>query len=106
MAEFDLLSSQAYRLFLGELADHLAHADVSCASNQALNQANLEDLSRRFHTIKGGAGFFGLKEIAAASAGLESLFKKPLTAVIDAQAQIHSQLELLQQARANLPQPK
>lgn len=106
MVDFDLISSQAYRLFLAELADHLSQAGLFCADSQALNQANLADLSRRFHTVKGGAGFFGFKEIAVASAGLEALFQKPLTAVIESHAHIQAQLKFLQQAMAELPQPK
>jgi HPt (histidine-containing phosphotransfer) domain-containing protein len=70
--EFCLITSTAYRIFVEELAKHLAKADQVLVSDGA--PANdLRDASNCFHTIKGGAGFFGLSEIAKVAGELEKL---------------------------------
>ena len=66
---------RALRIFLDELETHLEF--FSCVVREQIameGEAKIEEeLTRRFHLIKGGAGFLGLKEISAICSGGESL---------------------------------
>lgn len=64
--------SPAYRLFVEELDKHLLHALSHVSSDQLMVTAQqAHDLGANFHTIRGGAGFFGLKDIAQTAQSLE-----------------------------------
>jgi len=69
-----LLNSPAYRMFIEELDKHLKTASTvlsELAGNSALNTEQRTRLSTAFHTIRGGAGFFALSEIALCARTLE-----------------------------------
>ena len=68
--EFCLITSTAYRIFVEELAKHLTKADQVLGNEQAQAE-DLRDASNSFHTIRGGAGFFGLSDIAKIAGELE-----------------------------------
>lgn len=67
----------AYRVYLEETSKHLKEAALAFAREDALSPEDLYVLGARFHTIRGGAGFFGLSEIAAAARQLEELLGQP-----------------------------
>lgn len=59
----------AYRMFVSETEKYMESASVFDAT--VLPPADCKTWSMRFHTIKGGAGFFQLTEIADVSGLLE-----------------------------------
>ncbi|MBX7138217.1 MAG: Hpt domain-containing protein [Oligoflexia bacterium] len=73
------ISSKAYQIFVTELGRHLATADSVFALPEPEPTAELRKLAGVFHTIKGGAGFFGLDRIAE----LSGLLEKRLADVAD-----------------------
>ena len=72
----DLLKGKAYGIFVAELAKHLARAHEVFDREQSPTSEQVYLAMTSFHTIKGGAGFFGLSEIARVAGHLESLLQK------------------------------
>jgi len=71
-----LQNLKAYRVFLEETGQHILKARNLINKNKdvGLSVADLNELGRAFHTIKGGAGFFKLKEIELLAGELELYF--------------------------------
>jgi len=70
-------SGKAYEIFFAEFGRHLGAARTILKNPANLSSDDRFRLSASFHTIKGGAGFFGLSDIARISSILEKLFKNP-----------------------------
>jgi len=65
----------AYDIFVAELRDHTK--ELSKISEPELSKSStINEVIRRFHTLKGGAGFLGLTEIFECSDRAEKVFKK------------------------------
>ena len=77
--------SPAYRLFLEELDRHLLHALGHVSSDSlCVTATQARELAANFHTIRGGAGFFGLSDIAQTAKSLEEhLFEVADGAALD-----------------------
>lgn len=73
-----LISGNAYRLFVDELSRHVENARKTFFMDQPPAQDDLIRARTDFHTIRGGAGFFGLDEIAKCAAEIEKACKEPL----------------------------
>lgn len=89
----------AMHLFQDELIRHLSYLHEIPSLATVQNDEELEKIRKtiahRFHTIKGGAGFFKLEAIRVAAEKGEHAFKKPLSPS-EVQSLIHSELgELL-----------
>lgn len=67
----NLKALSAYRVFVDELSNHLQSARAALGDLAALDSDERTVLARRFHTIKGGAGFFGLKQLYRLAGELE-----------------------------------
>ncbi len=65
-------STRAYRIFLTEVREHLELTERLCAGELTGEECGV--LKNGFHRAKGGAGFFGLSEMAELSAQLEAFF--------------------------------
>ena len=76
-APFNPLASRAYGVFLEELSRHLGEVRIRLGRGDPIGSTEARELGERFHTIKGGAGFFGLHEIEQVAAGLEQIFLAP-----------------------------
>ena len=74
-----LISTQAYRIFLVELEQHVSRIETSLLTGVAPTQDALRLASASFHTIKGGAGFFGYDKLAKLAGDLESGLLKPIS---------------------------
>ena len=74
--EMHMISPTAYKLFVAELTKHLADAHATFGRAAQTDRSDFVRLSARFHTIKGGAGFFGLSRIAELAATLEDRFNQ------------------------------
>lgn len=65
----------AYDIFIQELGQHLDEMNEICPDSLQDPECRAE-ISRRMHTIKGGAGFLGLKDIATHADKAEKIFKE------------------------------
>ena len=92
----------ALRIFETELQAHLTFfdsLDLSSLSAQLQDENFRSNLMHRFHTIKGGAGFFSLERILRSAATAEKLLQKAdLTSLDDIASTIASSIKELQVA--------
>ena len=65
---------KAFVIFVEEFQGHLDVFNQASGAEDKLAEAS-EEISRRFHTIKGGAGFLQLSQVAEISAEGEKLFR-------------------------------
>jgi chemotaxis protein histidine kinase CheA len=69
----DPIFQKAYVTYLSEVKRHLFEAKEAFAPTKVLELRDLTEAKRKFHTIRGGAGFFGLEEIAKIAGEIEAL---------------------------------
>ena len=67
------IKANAYKLFFGELQNHISKAGQILAPERQPSDSELKQVGASFHTVRGGAGFFGLNEIAEISGRIEDL---------------------------------
>lgn len=72
-----VLHGKAYQLFIEEFSKHLEKYNQFFRTGHKLTKQEISDAQIAFHTIKGGAGFFGLKLIASRAAAIEDLLSNP-----------------------------
>lgn len=101
-----LLQGRAYGIFVSEIGRHLRWAHNTFDANHDLESESLQEARRRFHTIKGGAGFFGLDEIASTAERLQKFFSNASSEIIDDMEQARKWIVELEQFAAQLPKPK
>ncbi len=105
MADNDkLLNSPAYLMFVEELDKHLAMAEEVVGRLDAgrhLTSAERTTLSTAFHTIRGGAGFFALTEIAQMAKHLEERLQT--NPAKDDSAEIKALVQKLANLASSLP---
>lgn len=99
---FDPLASRAYVLFRTELAQQVRQVEELMSRDGAIRAEDVVAIGRTFHTIRGGAGFFGLDELARTAGELEKLFLDRLER--DA-VEVARLLESLRSLSAELPEP-
>lgn len=75
--EMRLLRGSAYRIFFEELHKHLDQTRHISEWSALPGSDTVYEACARFHTIKGGAGFFQLKDIALLAGRLEDLLHSP-----------------------------
>jgi len=75
--EKKLLAGAAYSIFFEEVQRHIASSKI--LERDALTVEERKELSMRFHTIKGGAGFFKMKALSEHAGKLETLLMSPGT---------------------------
>jgi HPt (histidine-containing phosphotransfer) domain-containing protein len=69
--EKKLLAGSAYRIFFDELQKHIT-ATRSSFEGEGWTEDSMQEAMGRFHTIKGGAGFFKLTKLAELAGLLET----------------------------------
>lgn len=67
------IKANAYRVFFAELEKHMLEICSTVAPGKTPDGSALRRVGTTFHTIRGGAGFFGLDELATAAGHLENL---------------------------------
>jgi chemotaxis protein histidine kinase CheA len=103
--EAKLLRGAAYRIFFDEVQKHLDGITVLC-DRAELSAQEVAEAAGRFHTIKGGAGFFKLVELAGVAGALENGLKGVAPAQIrEKLCELEPLLVRLRAAVAALPQP-
>lgn len=101
----DFISGNAYKIFYSEFAKHINAALAKLTPNVHLSADDLRELSGRFHTIKGGAGFFGLTEIVSFARILEDAFKVEMSTPKDDLLKLISIIDALKQEGDKMPPP-
>ena len=103
-----LIGGPAYAIFVIELARHL---EWTRSLELSAAQPSLEiyrELGARFHTIKGGAGFFGLRELGDLAGKIEAACENSLNLDISEIKETLASIDRLAQEipapRADLPQ--
>jgi len=71
----DSILTRAYSVYLNESVQHLQEIQT-LLSSQKPSKEELTRAAVRFHTIRGGAGFFGLTTILQLARALEELAKQ------------------------------
>lgn len=71
---FDPLGTRAYSLFRSEIGEHVERVRALLSRGVPTTAEEAEVIGRTCHTIKGGAGFFGLTEVARVAGTLEAIF--------------------------------
>ena len=67
----DPLTSEVYRIYRQELAQHFERL-TRIAEEGLLSSDCVLEIRTRFHTIKGGAGFFGFNELVEVAGQIEN----------------------------------
>ena len=70
---YEPLATSAYRIFADELPKQMSRIEALVTLGAGLNRDQARALAAEFHTIKGGAGFFGLDQIYALASKLETI---------------------------------
>lgn len=104
--EAKLLRGAAYRIFFEEVQRHVDGITTLC--NRAdLSSQEVAEAAGRFHTIKGGAGFFKLVELAGVAGALENGLKGVEAAhAREKLSELEPLLARLRAAVAALPKPQ
>ena len=92
--EKKMLAGAAYRIFYEEVQKHMAAGQILIGAT--VDPKECKEMSMRFHTIRGGAGFFQLKEISELATKLEKMLLMPDANInLDEARGIFRQLEVL-----------
>ena len=93
----DPMLANAYKIYIAEVRRHLVEVKDVLETPET---PDLVGASGRFHTIRGGAGFFGLSDIASVAGKLEYALLEPTLRFEEAKESIMnlvSELETLAQ---------
>jgi len=99
---FSPLGTKAYGLFFEELPKQIASGE-RVLSAEAPASEDLKQMAGCFHTIKGGAGFFGLKTVYELASRLEELLVSETSQNL---VEAKKLFEEFQREAAKLPEPK
>ncbi len=105
-ANAKLLEGKAYALFCQELERHIAKGRRFILLNEALTAPILGELSAAFHTVRGGAGFFGLDDMQRVAGELETIFGQEEFNLDMELEGIRALFSELISAQAKMPVPK
>jgi HPt (histidine-containing phosphotransfer) domain-containing protein len=103
--EKKMLAGVAYRMFCEELQRHLSASSTFFAQPEWTPE-QLKEASGRFHTIRGGAGFFKLTELSALAGELEKgLLNGSAAEVASRRASLEELDRKLREVAQGMPQP-
>lgn len=98
----DEILRKALAIYIDEFRRHIDVAERIFHSEASPKQEDLEAAAIMFHTIKGGAGFFGLKDIQDKARQIEDLIAEQRTNLLQKQDVIRRELEALQRIAASM----
>ena len=94
---------KAYHTFRSELTVYLESAHRALAQDRRECVEMFPELGMAFHRVKGGAGFFGLSDIAQCAAVLEELLFRPIEQLQDQIGEVQRVVAQLEQRVKELP---
>lgn len=98
----DEILRKALAIYIDEFRRHIDVAERMFHGETSPRQEDLEAAAIIFHTIKGGAGFFGLKDIQEKARRIEDLIAEQRANLLQRQDVIRRELEALQNIAANM----
>ena len=101
-----IILGKAYDVFIKELGKHMSQFDTLFHGDGPPTRDDIVKASASFHTIKGGAGFFGLAQIAKAAAALENLLNDPNFSLKTDMEKVESLFDVLRKESIDLPKPE
>lgn len=93
--KYSSIAPKAYQLYLVQMKAKLEHAEEVFFAGEELSSTVIADAKIDFHTLKGGAGFFGLQEIADAAGKIEDLLTSPALSPATAKEEVRPLLRTL-----------
>lgn len=99
-------SSKAYGLFFSEVQKYLNQAADAFETPSTIDAEMLPRLSAAFHTVKGGAGFFGLHSLAEQAGELEDLLNTSQSITPDVLNKASTLFLSFQELAKSLPEPQ
>ena len=99
-----ILAGKAYRLFNQEVLRHLSEVQELHAESR--DASVLNEIAERMHKVKGGAGFFGLNEMARIAGYLEHSLKDPNLSAEQKRAELDAELSSLKIEAGKMPPPQ
>lgn len=99
------IKANAYKLFFSEFRKHLSSAQSSLRAQKEPTQEELRKIGAAFHLVRGGAGFFGLDDLARVSEKLEELLLENLSQSRNCLEQARKLLTEVEQIASSLPAP-
>lgn len=100
-----LIGGKAYKLFQSELGKHLDSARSLVKGNRLPSIDECYQAGASFHTIRGGAGFFGLTELAQVAGNLESMLMSGNKEMLDNFSEVRQLVDRIEALAAKLPNP-
>lgn len=100
------ISKAAYRAFVTECSQQIDRFDEVLHKEHSPEKETLKGAKNAFHTMKGGAGFFGLRDVASYASALESMLTSADLNVNSARVEIEELFEALKGAVVKLPEPE
>ena len=103
---WQLISGNAYKIFMAETERHLQSArSTFLEAKLPPSQDAVKEAGIHFHTLKGGAGFFGFQEMADTASALEKLLLKSSISVTDNLSQVKDLIHKIEELAKDLPPP-
>jgi chemotaxis protein histidine kinase CheA len=97
------VSPHIYQLFITELNQHLSKAHTELFAEVPPSPLEAKEIGRRFHTIRGGAGFLGIEDVADKAAVLDQLLRKSSEQIVENLDKVRETLLELESVAAALP---
>lgn len=103
----ELIAGNAYKIFVSELELHLANAlRLFCQDGPQPSLEDARTVGRNFHTVRGGAGFFGFKDMSETARQIEVLLLKAEGSLMGKLNAVRQLLETIEKLSEELPPPR
>ena len=99
------IKANAYRVFFSELEKHMQDVCATMAPGKRPDSKELRRVGATFHTIRGGAGFFGLEELATTAGQIENLLLQDTKRACADLESVRVLIEQISTITENLPKP-
>lgn len=99
-----LLQGKAYAIFVREIKSNLRYFD-QIFSKPKIEQQEHSEAFRLSHTIKGGAGMFGLDQISRSASELEQVLRELNNIALTEREKITELVEQIKSAALEMPAP-
>lgn len=101
------LSSTAYRIFVDELVSHIRAVHEAVEQEELVfEEQRIAEASECCHKIKGGAGLFGLNDLAHVATRLEAAMLQPLEHLQAELSEVRELIAELERYAGELPPPE